>query len=750
MGEVEAVKIFARLPSYNPFVGTFHHAPSAGNRGAAYFAHDIVGVAELEERKKFRNNPLTGTFHALPGYYDPLHGLKQLRQSEPNLDASAVADSDSMCSSENNQDDANKEFVALDMDDSVEFALVEQTDVAPTSLPLNLSRSFRRRRGQKVTEFPHRSTHDNMHPYESLNSRRKTASTRIRCFSDSDVSFKLPPKVVYPYADARVLALSPTSKRSSTLTADVSMSSMERERSSSSCASDNGRPSHSSSFSSNNNLQDDDNDDGDSMMEEDLDVLSDQEDYHRHHHIYRHYSESDISPSASHEVVDFLTPVVCKKSSSDVCDLVDGYVSTGKGIYRKCGFRTIDTTVGTKPSTLSPTSTGALTVPAFRRHNSGPVDPKLLSQPDDCDTEYEQGAPKVPSNPFIARRLVDDLEENKLRLMSINRSIPRLPQTVMLEKSPKGTKPCPAETYFINPFFIHELAVTEHYELCGEDQLGDGAYAVVKPAIRRSNGAEVAIKQIHKRYLLTDKAKAAVKTEVEIHLRLQHRNIVRLLEVYETESFLYLVMEKARHGTLKQLMQRERRFPEALAAKLAHQIVRGIFFMHELGVVHCDVKPENVLLSDAKDSTDAGHTSNNEVKAWDLTVELCDFGLSVKVPDVRFFKHTGDVHKVPFNGLTGSVGYMAPELFQSLPYGKPVDLWSVGIIIYEMLTGYQPFYPPSICVEEPAEFTPRIWKKFSREAKDLVSHLLERDPTKRFTVEQALTHPWFDSAVFGQ
>ncbi|KAF0753540.1 hypothetical protein AaE_005674 [Aphanomyces astaci] len=740
MGEAEAVKIFARLPSYNPFVGTFHHAPSAGNRGAAYFAHDIVGVAELEERKKFRNNPLTGTFHALPGYYDPLHGLKQLRQSDPTLDTTAVGDSDSICSSENNQDDANKEFVAVDMDDTVDCSIAASHDAsAPMSLPLNLARSFRRRRGQKVTEkFPHRSTHDNMHPYES---RRKSASssTRIRCFSDSDVSFK-PRHVVYPYADARVSALSPSSKRSSTLATDVSMSSLERPRSSSvsSCGtSENGRLS---STLTNNNNSSHDEDDDDSIMLLDEHDQSDQEDYTRHHHMYRHYSESDASPSS----LDILTPLVVKKVANDTADLVDGYVSTGKGIYRKCGFRTVDTPP-------SPSSAGA---PSFRHQSSGPFDQLQPSAAtDDCD-EYEQGAPKVPSNPFVARRLVD--EQNKLRLMSINRSIPRLPQTVMLEKSPKGgsTKPCPAETYFINPFFIHELAVTEHYELCGEDQLGDGAYAVVKPAIRRSNGTQVAIKQVHKRYLLTDQAKAAVKTEVEIHLRLQHRNIVRLLEVYETESFLYLVMEKARHGTLKQLLMKERRFPEALAAKLAHQIVRGIFFMHESGVVHCDIKPENVLLTDAAGPHTGGSsaaTSNNpDVKAWDLKVELCDFGLSVKVPDVRFFKHTGDVHKVPFNGLTGSVGYMAPELFQSQPYGKPVDLWSVGIILYEMLTGYQPFYPPSICVDEPAEFTPRIWKKFSAEAADLVAHLLERDPTKRFTVEQALTHPWFDSAVFGK
>ncbi|ETV85448.1 hypothetical protein H257_03184 [Aphanomyces astaci] len=75
-------EVFAQLPSYNPFVGSFHHAPSAGNRGAAYFAGDIVFTPELEMRKKLRQNPFAGTFHALPGYYDPLHGLKNFRKPQ--------------------------------------------------------------------------------------------------------------------------------------------------------------------------------------------------------------------------------------------------------------------------------------------------------------------------------------------------------------------------------------------------------------------------------------------------------------------------------------------------------------------------------------------------------------------------------------------------------------------------------------------------------------------------------------------
>ncbi|KAJ0402788.1 hypothetical protein P43SY_009732 [Pythium insidiosum] len=423
--------VFAMLPSYNPFVGTFHHAPSAGNRGAAFFSGDIIGMAELEERKKFRHHPLTGIFHSLPGYYDPLHRLSQFRQDGEDGDHLSVCDTDSV-----------RSFVAVD--------------------------------------------------------------------------------------------------------------------------------------------------------------LADTED-----------------------------------------------METGLAIGQ--------------PKSLSP--------------------------------------------------------------------------------------------------------VTEQYELVGADQLGDGSYAVVKPAIRRANGKEVAIKQIHKRYLTTEESKSAVEREIEIHLRLKHRNIVRLHEVYETDDFLYLVMSKAKKGNLKQLMQRKRRLSEALAAKLAQQIVRAVFFLHDSGVLHCDLKPENILLTDARvtnqDTNDSNSPVNRrrgslvnsldphaDVKVCDLQVELCDFGLSVKVPDVRFYKLTGDVHKVPFTGVTGTPGYIAPELLQQQPYGKPVDMWSVGIVIYEMLTGYQPFYPPHACIHEKADFNDRVWKSISVQAKDLVMRLLESDPSKRLTAANALSHGWFDTATF--
>lgn len=736
------IKVYARLPSYNPFVGVFHHAPSAGNRGAAYFATDIVGIAELEERKKFRNHPLVGTFHALPGYYDPLHGLQQFRTVESPTKPALVKDVNPEHDGTESSDDMRPslldvrssingmEFVAIDLD-------ADTNDALPPSTP-------RRRRNLRV-EVPSNCC---FHlPYHET--PEAMVSHRSRSMSDSDTY----DSAMFSGAK-RVLEQAKTSTHGHDITPAGELPRKKAHLESRKAAetttiyTSKGRSRSNTAMprlhsDTERRTQSFDDSDDSSMPGSP---------------IFKHgsFSESDSlmakSPTAAKAIMNLLEPIIIPSPS----EIVDGYVSTGKGIYRKCGYlsrSTSDKFEVTSPKLTTPTShhsnhtTTFLPRPVARRQRSCPPIPP--DEAHDNNSEYMQGAPRLPSNPFVARRLCDD-EETQLRRMSINRSIPRQPDDILVGERPKLQSLFPTLT--INPFFIHEKAVTEHYELVGEDQLGDGSYAVVKPAIRRNNGAEVAIKQIHKRFLVTEAAQQAVRTEVEIHLRLQHRNIVRLLEVYETEAFLYLVMEKARHGTLKTLLNRQRRFPEALAAKLAQQIVRGIFFLHESGVVHCDIKPENVLLTDSRSSSnqDANDDTVKDVKTCELQVELCDFGLSVKVPDVRFFKHTGDVHKVPFTGMTGSAGYMAPELFDSQPYGKPIDLWSVGIIVYEMLTGFQPFYPPSSCLSEPVQFQVRIWKKFSPEAQDFVTHLLERDPSKRFTAEQALTHPWFDTAVFAQ
>ncbi|KAE8895679.1 hypothetical protein PF005_g140 [Phytophthora fragariae] len=689
-GLVMPHNVFAKLPSYNPFVGTFHHAPSAGNRGAVYFSSDIVDMAELEERKKFRHHPLTGIFHSLPGYYDPLHKLAACRRV---MTAEGIySDTESL-----------RSFVAMDITDNEDFVSLQQ--------PTQMNRMY---------------SDSRCIPNADL-------MTRPRRFSDGDAD---------PFFNGNKNG-SPNNKKDGTV--DYHDESTDSDVDEDLVALEQQAPRSAP-----------------------LNVLSVTDKYdvpppvgalppRRTPYKKARKSSGTSSTSTESEGSSPLRPFIAPSyeraelgKSAGCSELTDGFISTGKGIFRKVGFRS---SLHERPSDKDKEKLAPMKLRLQRSVTEGDSD-------DYINDEYTQAAPRIPANPFVARRLNDGEE---LRIMAIHRTGRRDSMHQVIKNDHSGSD-SEDEYNHPKPYFIHEKAVTEQYELVGEDQLGDGSYAVVKPAIRRVNGKEVAIKQIHKRFLRDEAAKNAVSREIEIHLRLRHKHIVRLYEVYETPDFLYLVMAKATKGNLKALMQRKRMLSEALAGKLSQQIVRAVLFLHDMGVLHCDLKPDNILLSDAKTANqDNGDNSpvmrrstppkssldpHADVKVCDYNVELCDFGLSVKVPDVRFFKLTGDVHKVPFTGVTGTSGYIAPELLQQQSYGKPVDMWSVGIIIFEMLTGYQPFYPPHACIEEDADFSDRVWKTISADAKDLVLRLLERDPTKRLTATEALAHSWFESAMF--
>ncbi|KAI9922636.1 hypothetical protein PsorP6_002115 [Peronosclerospora sorghi] len=679
--------VFAKLPSYNPFVGTFHHAPSAGNRGAVYFSSDIVDMAELEERKKFRHHPLTGIFHSFPGYYDPLHKLAACRVMKAE---GIYSDTESL-----------RSFVAMDITDSEDLASLQQ--------PSQMNRMYSDSRcihNADLMARPRRFSDGDADPFFNFNKNSSPSKIGgIDChddFMDSEMDEDLAAlrqKIPRPLP-LNILSL--TDK----YTAPPPVGGVTPRRT----GIKKMRKSSGTSSAS---------------------------------------TESEgLSPVRS-----FISPSYeCAElgESAGCSELTDGFISTGKGIFRKIGFRS---SLHERPTQKDKTKSKSPIKLKLERSVSERI------SDDDINDEYTQAAPRIPANPFVARRLNDG---DELRIMAIHRT-GRRDSTVIKND---GHDDSEDEVNLPKPYFIHEKAVTEQYELVGEDQLGDGSYAVVKPAIRRVNGKEVAIKQIHKRYLRDEAAKNAVSREIEIHLRLRHKHIVRLYEVYETPDFLYLVMAKATRGNLKSLMQRKRMLPEALAGKLSQQIARAVLFLHDMGVLHCDLKPDNILLNDARTANqDNGENSpimhranpvkfkssqdpHADVKINDYNVELCDFGMSVKVPDVRFFKFTGDVHKVPFTRVTGTLGYIAPEMLQEQPYGKPVDMWSVGIIIFEMLTGYQPFYPPHACIEEDADFSDRVWKTISTDAKDLVQRLLERDPAKRLTAAEALAHTWFESAMF--
>lgn len=679
--------VFAKLPSYNPFVGTFHHAPSAGNRGAVYFSSDIVDMAELEERKKFRHHPLTGIFHSLPGYYDPLHKLASCRRV---MTAEGIySDTESL-----------RSFVAMDITDSEDFTLLQQ--------PSHMSRMYSDSRCTSTADLlsrPRRFSDGDADPF--FNGKKSGSPVNKKdVYHDDTTDSDMDDELVALERQVAPRSL-PLNVLSVTNKFDVPppVGSLPPRR----------MPYKNTNLSL-----------GTSTASNFSEALVPERTF-----ITSSFERTELGNSAG------------------CAEMTDGFISTGKGIFRKVGFRS---SLHEHPYDKSKTNLSFSSKLNMQRSVSeGHSDDTIYN-------EYTQAAPRIPANPFVARRLNDG---DELRIMAIHRTGCR---DSMALKDDHNRSDNEDETNHPKPYFIHEKAVTEQYELVGKDQLGDGSYAVVKPAIRRVNGKEVAIKQIHKRFLRDEAAKNAVSREIEIHLRLRHKHIVRLYEVYETSDFLYLVMAKATKGNLTSLMQKKRMLPEALAGKVSQQIVRAVLFLHDMGVLHCDLKPDNILLSDAKMvNQDIGDISLNTprnspskstpnplagVKVNDYHAELCDFGLSVKVPDVRFFKLTGDVHKVPYTGVTGTPGYIAPELLLQQAYGKPVDMWSVGIIIFEMLTGYQPFYPPHTCIEEDANFTDRVWKTISADAKDLVQRLLERDPSKRLTAAEALAHSWFESAMF--
>lgn len=194
--------------------------------------------------------------------------------------------------------------------------------------------------------------------------------------------------------------------------------------------------------------------------------------------------------------------------------------------------------------------------------------------------------------------------------------------------------------------------------------LGTGAFSEVHLAESKvKRGAHVAIKVIQKRSL---KGKEDIlQNEIKVLHKLQHPNIVRLLEVYDSKSTVYLVMDLVTGGELFDRIVERGSYTEKDAVELISQVVKAVDYMHEQDVVHRDLKPENLLYFD---------------EDYNSKIMITDFGLSTV--------DTGDAMAT----ACGTPGYVAPEVLGREPYGKAVDVWSIGVISYILLCGYPPFY----------------------------------------------------------
>ncbi|XP_021107957.1 calcium/calmodulin-dependent protein kinase type 1B isoform X3 [Heterocephalus glaber] len=247
--------------------------------------------------------------------------------------------------------------------------------------------------------------------------------------------------------------------------------------------------------------------------------------------------------------------------------------------------------------------------------------------------------------------------------------------------------------------------ISSIYEI--REKLGSGAFSEVVLAQERGSAHLVALKCIPKKALRGKEA--LVENEIAVLRRVSHPNIVALEDVHESPSHLYLAMELVTGGELFDRIMERGSYTEKDASHLVGQVLGAVSYLHSLGIVHRDLKPENLLYATPFE---------------DSKIMVSDFGLS-KI-------QAGNM----LGTACGTPGYVAPELLEQKPYGKAVDVWALGVISY-ILQILRASY----------EFDSPFWDDISESAKDFIRHLLERDPQKRFTCQQALQHLWISGDV---
>uniref|UniRef100_A0A4W5QCV8 Calcium/calmodulin-dependent protein kinase type IV n=1 Tax=Hucho hucho TaxID=62062 RepID=A0A4W5QCV8_9TELE len=283
---------------------------------------------------------------------------------------------------------------------------------------------------------------------------------------------------------------------------------------------------------------------------------------------------------------------------------------------------------------------------------------------------------------------------------------------VTIPSSRVGASPAP--DYWIDGSKKETLA--DYYEL--ESELGRGATSVVCRCRQKGTLKPYAVKTLKKTV-----DKKIVRTEIGVLLRLSHPNIIKLKEIFETPSEISLVLELVTGGELFERVVEKGFYTERDAADAVIQVLEAVAYLHENGVVHRDLKPENLLYATA---------------APDAPLKIADFGLSKVIDD-----------QVTMKTVCGTPGYCAPEILRGSAYGPEVDVWSVGVITYILLCGFEPFFDErgdqymfKRILNCEYEFVSPWWDNVSLNAKDLVRKLIVQDPNKRLTTLQALEHPW--------
>jgi len=248
----------------------------------------------------------------------------------------------------------------------------------------------------------------------------------------------------------------------------------------------------------------------------------------------------------------------------------------------------------------------------------------------------------------------------------------------------------------------------ERYDVVG--RLGKGQFAVVYEVLEKATKIHWAAKVISKAQCPA----IALEAELNILKMVKHHHAVNFKEMFNTEESCIIVMELVTGGELFDRISEQGVFTEKMAAKFFRELLHVVKHLHDQKIVHRDLKPENILLSNKTD---------------DAVLKVIDFGISkIAATDKALM------------GSCGTLPYMAPEMFSRGTYGRPVDMWALGVILYILLAGLFPYDPDEKKFDCP--FLTPEFDDVSESAKDILLKLMEINPDARFTVDQALHHPW--------
>uniref|UniRef100_A0A8C6PVS1 Calcium/calmodulin-dependent protein kinase IGb n=1 Tax=Nothobranchius furzeri TaxID=105023 RepID=A0A8C6PVS1_NOTFU len=244
-----------------------------------------------------------------------------------------------------------------------------------------------------------------------------------------------------------------------------------------------------------------------------------------------------------------------------------------------------------------------------------------------------------------------------------------------------------------------------------------GAFSEVYMVREKKTGKTFAMKCIKKK----KKRDINLENEIAVLRKIKHENVVGMEDFYESRTHYYLIMHLVSGGELFDRILDRGVYSEKDASKVIQQILQAVSYLHQSGVVHRDLKPENIL-----------YYSQDE----DSKIMISDFGLS-KMADSGIM-----------STACGTPGYVAPEVLAQKPYSKAVDCWSIGVITYILLCGYPPFYEEnetrlfSKIMKAQYDFDSPFWDDISESAKDFIRNMMQKNPSMRYTTEQALRHPW--------